>query len=310
MIGVKTEGVKMKGIILAAGAGTRLFPASIPISKILLPIYDKPMIYYPLSTLMLAGIKEILIITNETDYDNFRKLLGDGSQLGMKLEYKIQYIQKGIADAFIIAEDFIKNDDVALILGDNIFHGFGFSTMMKNAIKTNSGATVFGYRVKDPERFGVVEFDSNKKVLSLEEKPAYPKSKFAVTGLYFYDNNVCDYAKSLKPSARGELEITDLNKIYLEKGTLNVEILGRGFTWLDTGTHDSMLQASNFIQSMELNKGEKIACLEEIAYLQNFISGEEIQKRISIFGNKNNYYNYISEVIEEHKNTLLVKSTK
>jgi glucose-1-phosphate thymidylyltransferase len=300
----------MKGIILAAGAGTRLFPASIPISKILLPIYDKPMIYYPLSTLMLAGIKEILIITNETDYDNFRKLLGDGSQLGMKLEYKIQYIQKGIADAFIIAEDFIKNDDVALILGDNIFHGFGFSTMMKNAIKTNSGATVFGYRVKDPERFGVVEFDSNKKVLSLEEKPAYPKSKFAVTGLYFYDNNVCDYAKSLKPSARGELEITDLNKIYLEKGTLNVEILGRGFTWLDTGTHDSMLQASNFIQSMELNKGEKIACLEEIAYLQNFISGEEIQKRISIFGNKNNYYNYISEVIEEHKNTLLVKSTK
>jgi glucose-1-phosphate thymidylyltransferase len=300
----------MKGIILAAGAGTRLFPASIPISKILLPIYDKPMIYYPLSTLMLAGIKEVLIITNETDYDNFRKLLGDGSQLGMKIEYKIQYIQRGIADAFIIAEDFIKNDDVALILGDNIFHGLGFSTIMEKAIKTNSGATVFGYRVKDPERFGVVEFDSNRKVLSLEEKPTHPKSKYAVTGLYFYDNNVCDYAKSLQPSQRGELEITDLNKIYLEKGTLNVEILGRGFTWLDTGTHDSMLQASNFIQSMELNKGEKIACLEEIAYLQNFISGDEIQKRISIFGNKNNYYNYISEVIEEHKNTHLVNSTK
>jgi glucose-1-phosphate thymidylyltransferase len=259
---------------------------------------------------MLAGIKEVLIITNETDYDNFRKLLGDGSQLGMTIEYKIQYIQRGIADAFIIAEDFIKNDDVALILGDNIFHGFGFSTMMKKAIETNSGATVFGYRVKDPERFGVVEFDNDKKVLSLEEKPAHPKSKFAVTGLYFYDNNVCNYAKSLEPSARGELEITDLNKIYLKKGTLSVEILGRGFTWLDTGTHDSMLQASNFIQSMELNKGEKIACLEEIAYLQNFISGEEIKKRISIFGNKNNYYNYISEVIEEHEHAKLVSSAK
>ena len=246
----------MKGIILAAGAGTRLYPASIPISKILLPIYDKPMIYYPLSTLMLAGIRDILIITNEDDFENFQKTLGDGSQFGINIQYKIQYVQRGIADAFIIAEEFIDGDDVALILGDNIFHGFGFSTLMKNAIKNNIGATVFGYRVHDPERFGVVEFDNNKKVISLEEKPAQPKSKYAVTGLYFYDHNVCKYAKELTPSSRGELEITDLNKIYLEKRLLNVEILGRGFTWLDTGTHDSMLQASNFIQSMEMNKGE------------------------------------------------------
>ena len=249
----------MKGIILAAGQGTRLYPASLPISKILLSIYDKPMIYYPLSTLMLAEIRDILIITNEADYDNFRKLLGDGSQFGLHIEYKIQYVQKGIADAFIIAEDFIDGDDVALILGDNIFHGHGFSTLMKNAIRNNIGATVFGYTVKDPERFGVVEFDENKKVISLEEKPSSPKSDYAVTGLYFYDGKVCEYAKQLTPSARGELEITDLNKIYLEKGTLNVEILGRGFAWLDTGTHDSMLQASNFVQSMELNKGEKIS---------------------------------------------------
>ncbi len=289
----------MKGIILAAGAGTRLYPASLPISKILLPIYDKPMIYYPLSTLMLAGIREILIITNEDDYDNFRKLLGDGSQLGLSLSYKIQYIQRGIADAFIIAEDFIGNDDVALILGDNIFHGFGFSTIMKQAIANNKGATVFGYRVKDPERFGVVEFNNDKKVLSLEEKPANPKSKYAVTGLYFYDNNVCKYAKELVPSQRGELEITDLNKIYLNKGLLDVEILGRGFAWLDTGTHESMLQASNFIQSLEHNKGEKIACLEEIAINNKYVSMETVLKNISKYQNKSNYYNYILEIIED-----------
>lgn len=289
----------MKGIILAAGAGTRLYPASLPISKILLPIYDKPMIYYPLSTLMLAGIREILIITNEDDYDNFRKLLGDGSQLGLSLSYKIQYIQRGIADAFIIAEDFIGNDDVALILGDNIFHGFGFSTIMKQAIVNNKGATVFGYRVKDPERFGVVEFNNDKKVLSLEEKPANPKSKYAVTGLYFYDNNVCKYAKELVPSQRGELEITDLNKIYLNKGLLDVEILGRGFAWLDTGTHESMLQASNFIQSLEHNKGEKIACLEEIAINNKYVSMETVLKNISKYQNKSNYYNYILEIIED-----------
>ena len=296
----------MKGIILAGGAGTRLFPASQPISKILLPIYDKPMIYYPLSTLMLAGIKDILIITNEIDYDNFIKLLGDGSQFGLNLTYKIQYVQRGIADAFLIAEDFINGEDVALVLGDNIFHGHGFSTIMSGAIKNNSGATVFGYTVKDPERFGVVEFDENRRAISLEEKPLLPKSNYAVTGLYFYDSNVCEYAKQLKPSARGELEITDLNKIYLEKGKLNVEILGRGFAWLDTGTHDSMLHASVFVQTMELNKGVKIACLEEIAYNQGFISKEDLLKQIEKYGLKNEYYNYVRAVINQPKSLVLV----
>ena len=291
----------MKGIVLAGGAGTRLYPASQPISKILLPIYDKPMIYYPLSTLMLAGINDILIITNETDYDNFIKLLGDGSQFGLNLHYKIQYVQKGIADAFLIGEDFIANDDVALILGDNIFHGHGFSTIMKNSIKKNIGATVFSYTVKDPERFGIVEFDKNKKAISLEEKPKNPRSNYAVTGLYFYDQNVCEYAKTLQPSARGELEITDLNKIYLEKNLLNVETLGRGFGWLDTGTHDSMLQASVFVQTMELNKGVKIACLEEIALNQGFISKENLLKHIEKYGNKNEYYNYVHSVIEQYE---------
>lgn len=286
----------MKGIVLAAGAGTRLYPASQPISKILLPIYDKPMIYYPLSTLMLAGIRDIMIITNEADYDNFKKLLGDGSQFGINISYEIQYVQKGIADAFIIAEDFIDGDTSALILGDNIFHGHGFSTIMRDALSRNQGATVFGYTVKDPERFGVVEFDKNRKVLSLEEKPKNPKSNYAVVGLYFYDQNVCEYAKQLEPSARGELEITDLNKVYLEKGLLNVEILGRGFTWLDTGTHDSMLQASNFVQSMELNKGVKISCLEEIAYLKGFISADDLLSRIEKYGN-NAYYTYVRDVV-------------
>ena len=295
----------MKGIILAAGAGTRLYPASLPISKILLPIYDKPMIYYPMSTLMLAGIKDILIITNENDYDNFIKLLGDGSQFGINLKYKIQYVQRGISDAFIIAEDFINGDDVALILGDNIFHGHGFSTIMKQAIKNNIGATVFGYTVKDPERFGVVEFDSSKKAVSLEEKPSKPKSNYAVTGLYFYDGNVCEYAKQLVPSARGELEITDLNKIYLSNGKLNVEILGRGFAWLDTGTHDSMLQASNFVQTMELNKGVKISCLEEIAFNQGFISKSDLLDKIEKFGYKNDYYNYVRKVIEHPDSVAL-----
>ncbi len=285
----------MKGIILAAGAGTRLFPASHHISKILLPIYDKPMIYYPLSTLMLAGIKDVLIITNEADDKNFKKLLGDGSHLGMNIQYKIQYVQKGIADAFLLAEDFIAGEDVVLILGDNIFHGHGFSTTMENAIKNNVGATVFGFTVKDPERFGVVEFDENKKAISLEEKPTNPKSNYAVTGLYFYDEKVCEYAKQLKPSARGELEITDLNKVYLEKGKLNVEILGRGFVWLDTGTHDSMLQASNFVQSMELNKGEKIACIEEIAIAQQFISDKQVFENCEMYKN-NDYYNYVRRI--------------
>ncbi len=286
----------MKGIVLAAGAGTRLYPASQPISKILLPIYDKPMIYYPLSTLMLAGIRDIMIITNEADYDNFKKLLGDGSQFGINLTYKIQYVQKGIADAFLIAEDFIAGEECALILGDNIFHGHGFSTIMKDALAKNDGATVFGYTVKDPERFGVVEFDENKKVLSLEEKPQNPKSNYAVVGLYFYDRHVCEYARQLEPSARGELEITDLNRLYLEKNMLNVEILGRGFTWLDTGTHDSMLQASNFVQSMELNKGMKISCLEEIAYLKGYISANDLLQRIEKYGN-NAYYGYVRNVV-------------
>lgn len=288
----------MKGIVLAGGAGTRLYPASQPISKILLPIYDKPMIYYPLSTLMLAGIKDILIITNEVDYDNFIKVLGDGSQYGLNLSYKIQYVQRGIADAFLLGEDFINGDEVALVLGDNIFHGHGFSTIMKHAIENNEGATVFGYTVKDPERFGVVEFNENQKAISLEEKPANPKSNYAVTGLYFYDKNVCEYAKQLKPSKRGELEITDLNKIYLEKGKLNVEILGRGFAWLDTGTHDSMLQASNFVQAMELNKGVKISCLEEIAFNQGFITKEDLLSQIEKYGHNNEYYNYIRSVIK------------
>jgi len=296
----------MKGIVLAGGAGTRLFPASQPISKILLPIYDKPMIYYPLSTLMLAGIKDILIITNELDYDNFIKLLGDGSQFGINLSYKIQYVQRGIADAFLIGEDFIDGDDVALILGDNIFHGHGFSTLMKNALKRNNGATVFGYTVKDPERFGVVEFDENRRAISLEEKPEKPKSNYAVTGLYFYDSRVCDFAKQLKPSKRGELEITDLNRIYLEHGLLNVEILGRGFAWLDTGTHDSMLQASVFVQTMELNKGVKIACLEEIAYNQGFISREELISKIEKYGRKNEYYNYVHNILDQAKLTSFV----
>lgn len=288
----------MKGIVLAGGSGTRLYPITKGVSKQLLPIYDKPMIYYPLSTLMLAGIKDILIITNESDYDNFIKLLGDGSQYGLNLSYRIQYVQRGIADAFLIAEDFIANDEVALILGDNIFHGQGFSTIMKNALKKNIGATVFGYTVKDPERFGVVEFDSNNRAISLEEKPANPKSNYAVTGLYFYDNRVCEFAKLLKPSSRGELEITDLNKIYLELGQLNVEILGRGFAWLDTGTHDSMLQASLFVQTMELNKGVKISCLEEIAFNQGFITKDELLKKIEKYGYKNEYYNYVRTVLD------------
>ena len=285
----------MKGIVLAGGAGTRLYPASIPISKILLPIYDKPMVYYPISILMLAGIKDILIISNPKDLDNFKKLLGDGSNFGVKFSYAVQEIPRGIADSFIIAEDFIGDDNVALILGDNLFHGQGFSSTLKRVVKENKGATVFGYHVKDPERFGVVEFDKSGKVLSLEEKPENPKSKYAVTGLYFYDNNVVKYAKNLQPSARGELEITDLNKIYLEKNALNVEMLTRGCAWLDTGTDESLLKASNFVYSMEENKGEKIACLEEIAYLEGFISKDELLKNISHIKN-NDYYNYLANL--------------
>ena len=290
----------MKGIVLAGGLGTRLYPASLPISKILLSVYDKPMIYYPISTLMMGGITEILIITNPLDYDNFRKLLGDGSQFGVKFEYIIQHKAKGIAEAFILGEDFIKNDDVALILGDNIFHGHNFDKQLKKAILNNDGATVFAYTVKNPSQFGVIDFDENGRAVSIEEKPKNPKSDYAVTGLYLYDNKVVEYAKSLKPSARGELEITDLNKIYLNKNKLNVEILGRGFTWLDTGTHDAVLQASNFIQSMEINKGDKIACLEEIALVNGLIKPQAVLKNIENYKN-NDYYDYIRKVISKMK---------
>ena len=285
----------MKGIVLAAGNGSRLYPASLPISKILLPVYDKPMIYYPVTTLLLAGIKDILIITSKRDIDNFKELLGDGSEIGVKFSYAIQEKPRGIAESFLIAEDFIKNEPVALILGDNIFHGFGFSSMLKTVGKRTQGATVFGYLVNDPERFGVVEFDKNNKAISIEEKPENPKSNYAVTGLYFYDNHVVEYAKTLKPSKRGELEITDLNKIYLEKNELTVEILGRGFAWLDTGTFESLLQAANFIQSMEINTGMKIASIEEVACRMGFISKEkllEISKRYK----QNGYGKYLEKI--------------
>ncbi|GBF22780.1 glucose-1-phosphate thymidylyltransferase [Candidatus Gastranaerophilus sp. (ex Termes propinquus)] len=289
----------MKGIVLAGGAGTRLYPASLPISKILLPVYDKPMIYYPISTLFLAGIKDILVITNPCDAQNFERVLGDGSDLGVKFSYKVQKIARGIADSFIIAEDFIGDDCVALVLGDNIFHGFGFSSMLEGVVKKTEekgGATVFGYRVKDPQRFGVVEFDKNKTAVSLEEKPPEPKSSYAVTGLYFYDNQVCEYAKTLKPSARGELEITDLNNVYLKNKKLDVEILGRGFAWLDTGTHESLLQASNFVQSMELNTDAKIASIEEVAWRMGFINNNGLQKLAEKY-RKNEYGEYLSKLL-------------
>lgn len=289
----------MKGIVLAGGAGTRLHPSTFAVSKQLLPIYDKPMIYHPISVLMLAGIKDILIISTPVDLPNFKRLLGDGSQFGIKFSYKEQPSPDGLAQAFILGEEFIDGDDVALVLGDNIFYGGGFSGKLKsvvNNIKEFGGATVFGYPVKDPQRFGVVEFDETGKVLSLEEKPQNPKSHYAVTGLYFYDKKVVDYAKNLKPSARGELEITDLNNIYLKNGNLNVELLGRGFAWLDTGTHHSLLQAGQFVKTVEDNQGIKIACLEEVAYRMGFVTKEELIQNIEKYKN-NEYFTYVREVL-------------
>ena len=286
----------MKGIVLAGGSGTRLYPSTMTVSKQLLPVYDKPMIYYPISVLMLAGIREILIISTPHDLPNFKTLLGDGSQFGVKFSYKEQPSPDGLAQAFILGEEFIGNDNVALILGDNIFYGAGFSAQLKNAVKNakdKKEATVFGYLVKDPERFGVVEFDENGKAVSIEEKPTEPKSNYAVTGLYFYDNSVIEKAKSLKPSKRGELEITDLNKIYLEEDRLNVELFGRGFAWLDTGTHNSLLKAGQYVQTIEENQGIKIACLEEIAIRMGYLQKSDVLNNISNFKN-NEYYNYVT----------------
>lgn len=266
----------MKGIVLAGGSGTRLYPITKGVSKQLLPVYDKPMIYYPVSVLMLAGIKDILIITTPDDHASFVRLMGDGSQFGINLSYAIQGSPDGLAQAFIIGEKFINNESCALVLGDNIFFGQGFAPVLTRTSANTTGATVFGYQVKDPERFGVVEFDENFKALSLEEKPVRPKSNWAITGLYFYDKNVTDYARTLKPSHRGELEITDLNRLYLEQNTLNVELLGRGFAWLDTGTHDSLIEASQFIHTIEKRQGFKVACLEEIAFKNGWLSSQDV----------------------------------